>query len=172
MAKKSKLFSEEQKDYLLYYIFCKDEPNYKAAAEHLGVTTKQITDWRRDEMKRRNEKLDSVQPDYTDREIRIIKQYYPYKTAEEIGRWIGRSGDAVCKKASSLNITKKVRTLKKYDNEIRKLSSEGLYIQEIAMKLGLKYESVRSYCARNGIAYRRMPYKERDGWHKIYKRKA
>ncbi|MDT2553074.1 hypothetical protein P7D63_00005, partial [Enterococcus raffinosus] len=80
MARKSKLFSEEQKDYLLYYIFCKDEPNYKAAAEYLGVTTKQITDWRKDEMKRRNEKLDSVQPDYTDREIRIIKQYYPYKT--------------------------------------------------------------------------------------------
>lgn len=165
MVRKS-IFTEEEKEYLFYYIFCKDEPNYKAAANHLGVTTKQIINWRSDEMKRRNEKLDSIQPDYSNREIQIIKQYYPYKTAKEIGEWIGRSENSIYHKARSLNITKKFQALKQYDNEIRKLNSEGLYIQEIAKILGLKYESVRAYCNRNEIVYKRMPYSERDGWKK------
>lgn len=143
-----RLFTEEQEDYLIYYLYCKDEPNYKAAADYLGVTTQQVIDWRRYKNRKKGMNLESIQPDYTEREIRIIKQYYSYKSAAEIGEWIGRSAISVQKKANALKVYKVKGPTRAYDAEIRKLVSEGHYLKNIAKALGLKYESVRSYCEK------------------------
>ncbi|MBC1914172.1 hypothetical protein HCA73_16085 [Listeria booriae] len=144
-----RLFTEDEEEYIRYFIYCRDDKNYKEAAKHLGCTTKQIADWRV------NHKVENtLYRKWTERECEILRKYHPILNGHELAKMLNRTYSAVNTKCYELGL-KKMSYPSQHDEKIRKLGKEGYTVKEIAQELKLPLHAVRSYIYRRDIEYRR-----------------
>lgn len=150
-----KKYSEDDNDYLEYYLYDGEEKTYTPAAEFLGVSNDQLIK-KMSKMRQKNRSIGYIQKPWSKREDEYIRRTYRMMSTKEMSEYLGRTRASIEWRAAKLGI-KKLKQLKEYDFEIKRLASEGYYKAQIARKLGLNPKSVGEYINRNQIPCERAP---------------
>ncbi|ECC0317004.1 hypothetical protein FMU86_11935 [Listeria monocytogenes] len=158
-VRKLKSFSEEEEEYLEYYLYCEEDSTYYAAAKFLGCSVAKIASWRN------YRKLDTLIRKWTQREYDILRHYYKTRDVYEISKMLNRTHYSVAKKASDLGL-RKLNYPHKWDAEIRRLGESGYTIKEISEQIQLPLHSVRCYVYANKINYKKAGNKDHI-WRKL-----
>lgn len=159
-----KRWSEDDEIYLDYYLYSAEERSYNSAAEFLGRPSDQVIK-KANKMRAKGECLNYMRRPFSGKEIKYIKDNYKNISTELMAEYLRRSRDTIIEKANELGITK-LKRMKDYDYEIRRLAKEGKYRAEIARMLGLNKRSVSDYITRNAI---KCDYASRDVMGKSFR---
>lgn len=163
-------WSEEEEEYLEYYIRSEDTIDYEAASEHLGIPIEKIYS-KAHYMRKKNQLNYRLKEPYSEREIKMIQQNYQIMTYQEIADLLDRPLDSVRSTANKKLGLRKTKPIKKHDKDIRRLAKQGKYAKEIADYIGASHQATADYMRLNGIDYVRVPYeirtKEMKKIHKI-----
>jgi DNA-binding CsgD family transcriptional regulator len=153
-------WSEEEEEYLEYYIRSEDTIDYEAASEHLGIPIEKIYS-KAHYMRKKNQLNHRLKEPYSERELNMIKQNYQIMTYQEIADLLDRSLESVRSTANKKLGLRKTRPIKKHDKDIKRLAKQGKFAKKIAEYIGASHQATADYMRLNGIDYKRVPYELR-----------
>lgn len=133
--KTRKLWTDEEVDYLEWYVRSGEEKNLNHAIEYLGrsrnaVRSKLAKLQKYDKSVKFWDKWSAKEDDY----LRMYYQYYQYKT---LARNLGRSEKSVRERVQTLGL-RKISDLSRYVADVQALAEKGWSRDKIRFELGLK----------------------------------
>lgn len=161
---KDNKWTEDDDIYLSYFVWNGDE-KIRVASEFLnrsyGATKHRISYLRKQDP----DNVPRMMKKWTKEEVDFLKTHYSHMTCKSIAERLGRSFAAVEAEVATLGL-KKLKLLKTYDDEIRKLAEEGYYLSEIASIIGVRQHSLYDYMWRKNIDYKRKKDNSNHPWRK------
>lgn len=152
---KMTFWTQDEIDYLIAYGIDEEKESTKELATYLGRSESSVK-MKLTRLRKEYSQVKFKTKPWTENEIKILKETYHYQTSKQLSGYLGRSEDAIKIKASKLGINKNIRVNTK-DAEIRVLAAKGYTRQEIALELGLPYESIMKYVWLRRINCRKVP---------------
>lgn len=155
-----KKWTEDEDDYLEYFIYDHSEGSYQEVADELGRSWGAVQT-RVTFLRQKNKNVGYVKKRYTDAEIRFIRENYGKMPTKDIAERLNRTHEAIKSQAKILGVTRGLTYLDKKDDIIR-LAAAGKTRPEILEILNLpNQDGLNNFIRLNGIECQYVPEEER-----------
>ncbi|EAC9872920.1 hypothetical protein BBQ08_12685 [Listeria monocytogenes] len=161
-------WTEDDDIYLEYFIY-ESDTKLQEAADFLNRTMGAVYT-RLTYLRNRNDNICYAQKNWSAKEKEFLKEHYAKSSLDYLARRLGRTKSSVAYQVSKLGL-RKVKILQSYDEEIRKLASEGYYNRQASRLLGISNSSLIQYSRANGIVFRKATTDEMtEKWREVMKK--
>lgn len=155
-----KKWTEDEDDYLEYFLYDHSEGSYQEVADELGRSWGAVQT-RVSFLRQKSKAVGYVKRRYSDGEIKFIRDQYGKMPTADIARRLNRSEDAIKTQAKLLKATRGFTYLEKKD-DIMRLAAEGKTRPEIRKILKLpSQDGLNNFIRLNNIECRYVPENER-----------
>lgn len=153
-----KRWTEDEDDYLKYFVFSGDS-TLKDAAELLGKTTGAVSA-RLTELRKIDRSVQYLNRRWTEKEDDYLRDNYLKYDAKILAKNLGRTVESVKSRKSQLKLSL-VRPITKHKEIIVALANKGYYRKEIAQFLNIDEKSLANFLRLNKIHCDYVPMNER-----------
>ena len=152
-------WTEDEIDYLEWYVLSGEEQNLTHACEFLDRSYKAVRS-KLAKLQKHNTNL-QFKPKWSDADDSYILKYYKRFSYKTLARILGRSEKAIRDRIRKLG-KRKILDLTTFHKDVVLLANQDMAVKDIAQKLGLHYNQVYYYLNKHQIPYKKREFRNQS----------